>query len=85
MSKIRQAAGESAFKKNNRFSLAMFEFVSNGTSKALENSADVDLAWLKKKIEEAPTLPAMDRYSGSGVRGTQRLSGLVPEAPRHFA
>lgn len=81
---ISAAVGKEAFRKNNRFSLAMFEFVMNGSSRAIERGA-VDEAWLKEKITNARSIPSMEQYSGSGVRGTQRLSGLIPEAEVYFS
>lgn len=82
---LAEAVGDSAFKKSNRFSLAMFEFVVNGVSKAIERDGQLDYEWIRSKIDGAHRLNAMERYSGSGVRGTQRLSGLIPEAEAYFS
>lgn len=84
MGVIARTNGSDAFRKNNRFSLAMFEFVSTGTSKAIERGPIND-SWLATKIDEASRVPEMERYSGSGVRGTQRLAGLVPVAEPYFS
>jgi hypothetical protein len=82
---LQDVVGSGVFRKNNRFSLAMYEFVTNGTSKLIERGDPVDAAWLKGKVDAAVDLPAMEKYSGSGVRGTQRLSGLIPEAEGYFS
>ena len=79
------AVGSAAFKKSNRFSLAMFEFVMNGTSKAIERDGQLDSTWLSERIANIEKFEAMEKYSGSGVRGTQRLSGLIPEAQAYFS
>ena len=79
--------GAEAFSKNNRFSLAMFEFISLGLSKAIQSS-DTALApeFVRAKVASVADLPQAQRYSGSGVRGTQRLASfVVPLAERYFA
>ena len=82
-----EAVGSDAFSKNNRFSLAMFEFVSLGLSKAIQSS-DVALTpeFVRMRVKSATELPQALQYTGSGIRGTQRLTGfVVPLAERHFA
>lgn len=84
--RLATASGGAAFEKNNRFSLAMYEFVMLGLSKALEtNSAAVTDALIHQRIADVLALPEVDQYSGSGVRGTDRLAKLViPLAPNFF-
>jgi hypothetical protein len=84
IARLKEAVGDNVFKKNNRFSLAVFEFVTVGLSKAMERGGDLSDEWIQEKLATALLLPEMEKYSGSGVRGTQRLSGLVPLAEGHF-
>lgn len=49
-----------------------------GLSKAIEHSAEqLDVKFVQDRISEVPKLPAAEKYSGSGVRGTQRLASFV--------
>jgi pimeloyl-ACP methyl ester carboxylesterase len=87
MTALSEAVGREAFSKNNRFSLAMFEFIALSLSKAIQAS-DAGLApeFVRAKVASVAGLPQAQRYSGSGVRGTQRLANfVVPLAERHFA
>ena len=84
MNILASAVGNSVFRKNNRFSLAMFEFLTLGVSKAIERGQTMGNQLVQARVQSATTLPEMERYSGSGIRGTQRLSGLVPLAEGHF-
>ncbi len=87
MKALFEGAGAGAFDKNNRFSLAMFEFISLGLSKAIQSS-DTALApeFVRARVASVADLPQAQRYSGSGVRGSQRLASfVVPLAERHFA
>ena len=87
MKALREGVGADAFSKNNRFSLAMFEFISLGLSKAIQSSATpLTPKFVREKVAEVANLPQATRYSGSGVRGTQRLANfVVPLAERYFA
>jgi hypothetical protein len=86
MEALFDGAGADAFSKNNRFSLAMFEFISLGLSKAIQSStAALPPDFVRARVAEVAKLPQAQRYSGSGVRGTQRLASfVVPLAERHF-
>lgn len=85
MDAIVRSSGDDAFLKNARFSLAMFEFITLGLSKAVDRGDDLDTDILREKIEAVQNLPAALRYSGIGVRGTQRLASfVVPFAEQHF-
>lgn len=82
-----EALGSDAFFKNNRFSLGMYEFIALGLSKSLEKDSSV---WTpektKNKIIAVSELSEAKKYSGMGVRGTQRLSNFViPMAESFFA
>jgi hypothetical protein len=79
--------GEHSFAKNKRFSLGMYEFITLGLSKAIERLGEsLDPEFVKGRIAELPNLPEAQRYSGIGVRGTQRLANfVVPLAPEFFA
>jgi hypothetical protein len=51
----------------------------------LDNGFLTTSADLLEKVRDVENNPAVERYSGSGIRGTQRLSGLVlPFAEAHF-
>lgn len=85
MNLIFNASGEDAFSKNARFSLAMFEFITLGLSKAVDRGDALDPAEMRERIASVQHLPAALRYSGIGVRGTQRLASFVtPFAEQHF-
>lgn len=91
MSRLRAEVGDEAFRRNNRWSLGLYEFVSLGVSKAIENQVGVGAAGvaahtLPARVESANQLPQAGQYLGSGIRGTSRLAGLVfPLAEAHFA
>lgn len=86
MTLLNEELGANAFKKNNRFSLAFFEFIALGLSKFMEGGSErVDRAFVIKKISEIPHLREAETYTGIGVRGTTRLSRFVtPLAVKHF-
>ena len=85
MSTLIKLVGEEAFFKSNRFSLAMYEFITLGLSKAIEGNVDLDPILVKDRIGAVPRLPEAEKYSGSGVRGTQRLASfVVPLAEAFF-
>ncbi len=84
--KIASARGVDAFRKNGRFSLGYYEFIGYGLSLAMDGGKKISDRELAGKIDGLAVLPAAERYTGSGVRGTQRLSGLVfPGARDYFA
>jgi hypothetical protein len=83
---IYSLAGDEAFFKNKRFSLAMYEFITLGVSKAIERETQIDNIFIKNQIGAVSQLPEAEKYSGSGVRGTQRLASfVVPLAESFFA
>jgi hypothetical protein len=80
-----ESYGETAFKKNNRFSLGMYEFLCLGLSSAIEKGINLDNNFVKLRVEGVQYLDESKRYSGIGVRGTQRLAKFVmPLAPGYF-
>jgi hypothetical protein len=87
MRRLHEEVGVDAFRKNNRWSLALYEFISLGVSRAIEGGVGVQTPEaLAAKVAAVGQHPEVERYSGSGIRGTQRLSGLVlPFAQEHFA
>jgi hypothetical protein len=81
-----EAAGPEAFRTNKRFSLGKYEFASLGVSRLLENNTSPPANMIKTKLQQITALPAAKKYSGAGVRGTQRLSKFImPFAEQHFA
>lgn len=86
MTKLRDAAGQDAFRTNKRFSLGKYEFVVLGLSRALEEDANRTGQWIKEKLNGITELADFKKYSGAGVRGTQRLAKVVmPLAAAYFA
>lgn len=82
---INSAKGRGAFLKNDRFSLGFYEFIALGVSRVVESNKPLDKAWLAKRIDAVSKLPEAEKYTGSGIRGTQRLSGFVlAKAEDHF-
>ena len=78
--------GDHSFSKNKRFSLGMYEFITLGLSRAIEKVGEnLDAEFVRKRIAELPNLPEAEKYSGIGVRGTQRLANfVVPLAEAFF-
>ncbi|MBT3072128.1 hypothetical protein KKP04_14830 [Rhodomicrobium sp. Az07] len=84
--KLNKLAGERTFKKNGRFSLGYYEFIILGLSSLLDQEGDISDEALSAKINSISKLPEAGKYTGSGVRGTQRLSGFVfAKAKEHFS
>lgn len=86
-----QAALEaSAFQRWNgqaftgKFLMSLFEVIATGVSKnlpALEGMTSLDRnAFLVAKAQSLPNDPTFSQNSGAGVRGTTRLSNLLPIA-----
>jgi hypothetical protein len=69
--------GEKAFFRNARKSLALYESASLGTSRLIELNKPMDLAGYTARFAELKNDPELDRYSGAGVRGTDRWRGFV--------
>jgi hypothetical protein len=87
---LNEALGESAFQKWNgqafsgKFLMSLFEVISTGVSKnlaTLEAMQSQDRnAFLTSKAQSLPDNETFSRNSGAGVRGTTRLSNLLPIA-----
>lgn len=84
------ALGASAFQRWNgsvfsgKFLMSLFEVIATGVSKnlpALEDMTQEDRStFLKEKAQSLPNNPTFSQNSGAGVRGTTRLSNLLPIA-----
>ena len=87
MKTLRGCFGDDVFKKNNRFSIAFFEFISLGVSKYIERSGSlIDQNYIADRIRAIPSLSEAEQYTGIGIRGTLRLSKFVlPLAESQFA
>jgi uncharacterized protein with ParB-like and HNH nuclease domain len=80
------SSGHDSFRSNKRFSLGKYEFAVLGLSKAFERQQQRSLDWIRDKVAGITALPEFKKYSGAGVRGTQRLSKLVmPLSEQYFA
>lgn len=85
MTALQTSSGIEAFRSNKRFSLGKYEFAVLGLSKALEAQPNRTQDWVRTKVEGIIALPGFKKYSGAGVRGTQRLSKFVmPSAGDYF-
>jgi hypothetical protein len=85
MERLRVVVGPNSFRKNARFSLGMYEFIALGLSKRMEAN-EIGDEELRAKVAAVERLPEAQRYSGIGIRGTQRLAQFVmPLAERHFS
>jgi hypothetical protein len=86
LTRLQAAVGDNGFQKNGRFSLAIYEFVMLGLSKAIEaNATAITPQFVQIKIAALLQREEVAQYSGSGIRGTTRLSKLVtPLAPTFF-
>jgi hypothetical protein len=74
---IREQIGDKAFWKGQRKSLALYEFVALATSKLIDQGGNVDTRKYKKRFAALQNDPDLERYSGAGVRGTDRWRGFV--------
>ena len=87
---LADALGESAFQRWNgvsftgKFLMSHFEVIATGTSKNLPAlDAMAPIARAEHLVEKAKSLPAdttFSQNSGAGVRGTTRLTNLLPVA-----
>jgi hypothetical protein len=86
MDKLRTLIGKDAFDKSNRFSLGMYEFITLGLSKNIDRFGEkLNDEFVKKRVLGSSELPEAKKYSGIGVRGTQRLASfVVPMAEKYF-
>ena len=57
--------------------LGLFEFASLGTSRLIDHGKPVDDQAYKSRFAALKSDPDLDRYSGAGVRGTDRWRGFV--------
>jgi hypothetical protein len=70
--------GKNAFRKNSRFSLAYFELISVGVSEYIKRHGDdVDRAFLQQKFSSIEGDALIQKHTGAGIRGTQRLSNII--------
>ncbi len=86
---------DTAFKKwdgqrfTGKFLMSVYEVVSVGVSKNLSRIRGMEVskrnAYLQEKAKELWTDPVFIRNSGAGVRGTTRLTNLLPLAENFFA
>ncbi|VWC79321.1 hypothetical protein BLA18109_03126 [Burkholderia lata] len=88
------AMGENAFKRwdgagfSGKFLMSVFEVVALGASRNLDVIEQLDDARrneiVRDKCQRLWQEPVFNRYSGAGVRGTSRLSNLLPMAAGYF-
>ncbi len=72
--------GEKAFWKGDRKSLGLYEFLSLGTSELIGSGHVIDEAVYRDRYKKLKDDPAFARYTGAGVRGTDRWRGFVTAA-----
>ncbi|RQZ57713.1 DUF262 domain-containing protein [Burkholderia cepacia] len=88
------AMGENAFKRwdgagfSGKFLMSVFEVVALGASRnidAIEQNDDARKNEIvREKCQRLWQEPIFNQYSGAGVRGTSRLSNLLPMAAAYF-
>ncbi len=76
-STIRALIGEKAFWKGPRKSLGLYELASLGTSLLIGQGKAIDEQDYKSRFAALKNDADLDRYSGAGVRGTDRWRGFV--------
>jgi hypothetical protein len=91
---LNEAMGSNAFKRwdganfGGKFLMSVFEVVALGTSKNLPAIEAMDAPtrpeFLRRKCTELWANPNFNQNSGAGVRGTSRLSNLLPMAEPFF-
>ena len=84
MSIINNIFGSNSFKTNKRFSLGKFEFIILGLSKRIESGPKISDEDVKKLVNKINDFEPYKRYSGAGIRGTQRLSKLISDHAENF-
>ena len=87
---IHKALGEDSFRRwdgnsfSGKFLHSVFEVVAIGIARNLDQHTDLDNEEMKKLIvqrsQELWSNETFKRYSGAGVRGTDRLANLLPMA-----
>ena len=87
---LETALGDSAFQRWNgncftgKFLMSLFEVIATGVSKNLaaleEMSPEIRKQFIIEKAKNLPDNPIFSQNSGAGVRGTTRLSNLLPIA-----
>lgn len=90
-----QALGSHAFKRWNgntfggKFLMSVFEVIAVGVSKEIDKLKVMNESrrneYLRDKAQELWSNSVFNSYSGAGVRGTTRLSNLLPLADEFFA
>lgn len=92
---LNEALGSDAFKRwdgahfGGKFLMSVFEVVALGASRNLASLERMDgpvrIEFLREKCRRLWENPVFNQYSGAGVRGTSRLSNLLPMAEPFFA
>ena len=91
---LQQAVGNDVFKRWDGtrhlgpFSISAFDAIAYGVAlnyEAVHSMPNIDRStWLIEKVRSLWTDPVFTANSGSGVRGTTRLTNLLPHAAQHF-
>lgn len=91
---LHEALGDKAFKKWNgheftgKFLMSLFEVVATGVAKNIDEIEDLGSEEAKnfviRQCKELWSNPVFQRNSGAGVRGTSRLTNLLPIAEKLF-
>lgn len=91
---LQQALGNEVFKRWDgsrhlgAFSISAFDAIAYGVAinrEAIESIPDSDRQeWLAQRVRGLWTDPTFQANSGSGVRGTTRLTNLLPHASHYF-
>jgi len=90
-----EALGEDAFRKWDGtrflggFSISAFDAIAYGAARNVEYlrsmRSDARKDFIQDRVKDIWTDSVFVRNSGAGVRGTTRLSNLLPHAPTYFA
>lgn len=74
---IKDAIGTDSFRKAGHFSLGLFEFISLGTAQMFARGAAIPKKKYSSLYNELLDDPDLERYTGAGIRGTDRWRGFV--------
>jgi uncharacterized protein DUF262 len=91
---LNEALGEDAFKKWDgsrflgAFSISAFEAIAYGVARNIEHLRALTkkdrVAFLQERVKGVWSDSVFVKNSGAGVRGTTRLTNLLPHAPTYF-
>lgn len=75
--RLKEMFDKDIFKKGKHWSLGLYEIVTLGMSLAIEKTPRLTHTKAQRRLDELRNDPALERYTGAGVRGSDRWRGFV--------